>query len=578
MTGLVGIIGAGTTAELHRMAARMTHRGRLAHTWNPAPQVLYGLLGHGETSAGEGALALDASGNLYPGHAGLESTQAAAELLERQLRSDPRAALLGLRGSFALAYWDERDGSVLLATDRHGYKCLYFVQLPGRIAFASEYKALLALDDCPAEVDRAALQTYLLTLHCPSERALLMNVKRLCSARTARLYPGRCELQRYWVRERGDLGMGFADAARELRRRLEGALRGMTAGHSRAGITLSGGLDSVALLGLTRHVRPDLVIGTHTIGHGADDPEIIGAQHAAEHFQTEHHPVTFDAARIPGLLPGFVWSTEDLMGREETLLLQEITRELATRERLFIAGNGADLAFCGMPRHRLLWLRDRAPWPLRSALEELLVYTQTKRPPATLSGRLLRFVASRGDVPDAPRVPGEPFPEVKGDYTSLAACQRDTIAEWSFDYHERIDAELGLIMACPYSDADVMEFALQCPMDYLIDRRSQKRILRAAVADLLPPALVERRKRIQRLNHDAQLAEVIENFADSLHLDTALEQRQLVAPGYVRRLRRRGAGRAYSQGRMHMLWPLLCAEIWMRQFVDHRGASPPAHG
>lgn len=257
--------------------------------------------------------------------------------LVRRLREDAVGALLELRGSFALAFHDDRDDSVLLATDRHGYRPLYVVQLPGRIAFASEYKALLALADCPAEVDRDVLQTYLLTLHCPSDRALLRGVHRLCSARGARLTASGIEPLNYWVRRRGHSTLGFDAAARELRRRLENAVRDMTAGHGHAGLTLSGGLDSTALLGLVRHVRPGLSVSTHTIGHGPHDPEIVGAQEAAEHFRTDHHPVYFDSARIEALLPSLVWSSEDLMGREETLLQQVITRDLSRHTRLFIA-------------------------------------------------------------------------------------------------------------------------------------------------------------------------------------------------------------------------------------------------
>jgi glycosyltransferase involved in cell wall biosynthesis len=51
-----------------------------------------------------------------------------------------------------------------------------------------------------------------------------------------------------------------------------------------------------------------------------------------------------------------------------------------------------------MPRHRLLWLRDKAPLPLRRALDELFVYTQIKEPPRSIGGRLLQRLAFRKDI------------------------------------------------------------------------------------------------------------------------------------------------------------------------------------
>jgi hypothetical protein len=42
----------------------------------------------------------------------------------------------------------------------------------------------------------------------------------------------------------------------------------------------------------------------------------------------------------------------------------------------------------------------------------------------------------------------------------------------------------------------------------------------------------------------------------------------------VARLRRRPAGRPYSQERAYRLWSLLLTEIWSREFLDRRGAAP----
>ena len=573
MTGLVGIVGEGSLAELRSMADRMAYRGTHFTGWNPASQVFLGeLAAVPDTRIAQGPLALDSTGTLYPRRdSGTDDADPRARL-ERSLRIDIDAALLELRGNFSLAYWDEHDRSLVLACDRHCYKTLYFVELPGRVAFASDYKALLALEDCPAVVDRDTLQTYLLTLECPDDRSLLQHIRPLAASRVLRIGRGPLQPRRYWTRHRGDHGLDFDAAARELRRRLEAVIADMTAGHDRIGITLSGGLDSAALLGLVRKVRPELHVASYTIGHGPTDPEIIGAQEAASHFGTEHHPNYFSLAKLPELLPSFVWLTEDLMGREETLLQQVITREVAQRERAFMAGNGADLDFCGMPRHRLLWLRDKVPRPLRPALEELFVYTQVKTPPRSLLGRALVAMAFPTDRPEAPRVLDSASTQVQHDYTTLANYQRDTMADKPFCYHEPLDAACRLSMLAPFSAPEILDFALNCPVEQMIDRRQQKRVLRAAVADLLPPALTNRPKATQRLRHDWNLSDAVDTLARSLDLDTALHARGIVARGYVSRLRSRASGTAYSQARLHTLWPLICAEIWFRQFVDRRGA------
>ena len=187
MTGLVGIVGDGSLAELRTMAARMAYRGTHVNAWSPASGVYLAEVGNSTNLSAGGMLALDSTGALYPQPAGGEAAESPHERLARALSQNAEAALLELRGSFSLAFRDQRDGSVLLACDRHCYKTLYYVELPGRVAFASDYKALLALADCPAAVDRDTLQAYLLTLECPEDRALLQQVKPLAAARLLRI-------------------------------------------------------------------------------------------------------------------------------------------------------------------------------------------------------------------------------------------------------------------------------------------------------------------------------------------------------------------------------------------------------
>ena len=570
MGGLVGIIGDGSLAEVAAMAARMAYRGR-AHLWSPSHEVFLGEVDRGNAmvAQNEGCFAIDAPGD-----------SPARERIEADLARRGDAAIADLRGFFAIARWNPKEQTLLLACDRHGYKTLYIAELPGRIAFASDYKALLALTDLPARVDRDVLQAYLMSRSFSSERTLLATVKPIGGANLWTI--GRdltVHRKAYWEpRARGDSGRRtFGEATQELRRLLLWTMRRQLAGRRRIAIALSGGLDSVAVLALAKHVCPDIEIASYTIGHSAEDPEIVRAREAAEHFRTTHREFFLPPERVPPELERLVWLTEDLTGREEAVLQQVLAEEMAGRENEYLAGHGADADFAGMPRHRLMWLRDHAPPPVRGALNELFVYTQRRELPKSWLGRRLASFAYRGDTPQIPAVTGaKPLPGV--DCPSLADYCRSTIT-WldTMRFHEPVEAACDVTMITPFFDPTVVDFALGCPTSFLIDARQQKRILRAAVRELMPVQLSQRRKLIQRMKHDIRLSEVLDEFAGRLRLQSSLAERGLVSGDYLRSLQTRNAGAAYSSERLHILWALISAELWLRQFIDQRGADGGRH-
>src|SRR4029453_611843 len=100
-----------------------------------------------------------------------------------------------------------------------------------------------------------------------------------------------------------------------------------------------------------------------------------------------------------------------------------------------------------------------------------------------------------------------------------------------------------------------------------ISLREQKRLLRAAVAGLMPETMLTSRKTIQRLRADAPLSDAFDRIETEPALARSLADRKLLSQEYVWSLAERGEGGSISSERMHTLWALICAELWMRQFV-----------
>lgn len=71
------------------------------------------------------------------------------------------AAFSRFRGMWAIAFADSEQNQLILSRDRFGIKPLYFTEYNGKLAFASEIKALLKTNLMPAQVKREKLFEYL---------------------------------------------------------------------------------------------------------------------------------------------------------------------------------------------------------------------------------------------------------------------------------------------------------------------------------------------------------------------------------------------------------------------------------
>ena len=92
---------------------------------------------------------------------------------------DGAAMLSRLRGMFALAIWDDREKSLLLARDPLGIKPLYLATEGGCLRFASQVKALEAGGAISRETDPAGVAGFLLWGSVPEPLTIRRSVRAL---------------------------------------------------------------------------------------------------------------------------------------------------------------------------------------------------------------------------------------------------------------------------------------------------------------------------------------------------------------------------------------------------------------
>ena len=595
MAAIYGVIGDASRTELEAMADRLAHRGGFGAYWSPAPGVWLGMQSRELCGlATDGPLLFDGVLDNRWALATRRSTRALrpdpependALLLTELLESEGPDALALLAGPFAVAWWRSRERTLLLARDRIGYGPLHFtVDRAGRFLFASEYKALLALDTVDARPNRDAIQVLQSSKWTKPGETCLAGIYPVAPGTMLEVDAGRLAMKRYW---HIPVAVQHSDEERhaaELREVFLDTLHWQTRPYARVGVSLSGGLDSAVIAAGVRNVVGDKPLHTFTAGYGPDDREIANAAGIAETLGTHHHEIMLSPQDLPALLPEMVWHLEEPIGREDIAYLFVAARCAARHVDVMLAGFGFDGLFAGLPRHRLVDLANKIP-VARGPLEQFYDFTFRSVEPTTPAGRALKYAYFRGTDYPAPRVlgarplgPFAGFPRATAQPLTVF-LRRNLLMNPYQVAIEHLYSAVGVRMNAQHTNPAFIAAALSIPDRLKIRGMTQKYILRKACAGLLPQRSLAVGKSFNRMKHDLALCDVLDAMADDLLAPGAVAARGLFEPRYVAALRKRPAGRPYGRERIYRLWSLLLTELWSQLYLDRRGATlaePPS--
>jgi asparagine synthase (glutamine-hydrolysing) len=503
-----------------------------------------------------------------------------------------------LDGMFAFGLWDRRAEKLVLARDRAGKKPLLYRRMPdGGIAFASELHALLRAVPGPVpEPDFGAIDEYLTLQYVPSPRTAYRDVFKLEAAHVAVFEREREPVvRRYWRKPEGPETRGSEeDAARELRTLLEGAVRRRLVADVPVGAFLSGGIDSSAVVALMA-TQSGRRIQTFSVGFPhASDSELPWARLVAARYGTDHHEAVVgpDVAHVLHETVRHHGEPFADSSSVATYCLAQTTRERVT---VALSGDGSDETFAGYARYataQLGHVHDALPaaWQplyrgalslaLRAAAPHIAGYAQhlgdgeavrypyimcqfTAEEKERLYGPVMRDAMTNATT--------QRFTRVLEESRRSSRLGRLIDLDWGTYLPDDINAKVdvasmahALEVRCPFLDTEVVEFASRLPRRMLMRARG-KRILRRAVADLVPRAILTRRKRGFGLPLRRWMKEDLADTVRDVLLDDRARQRGLFRPEAVEALVRSIDRERNAPDR---LWTLLVLEVWFREFVD----------
>lgn len=285
-----------------------------------------------------------------------------------------RSCVHRFRGMFAFALWDTRTRTVWLVRDRIGIKPLYYTVRDGRLAFASEIKALLEDPRIPRRIDEEALYHYLTFLTTPAPSTLFAGIRKLAGGTWAvlDLDEGALRVERYWdvfddVRALD--GADESEIAERLLSELRTAVQLRKVSDVPVGVFLSGGIDSSTNAAL--FAEGGDAVHTFSIGYERDYPsyrnEFDFARMVADRIGAVHHERRLTQHDVLEIMPFLVHHQDEPIADPVCVPVYYVAR-LAREAGVIVCqvGEGSDELFLGYPdwlsKLRLQRLAD-APVP-----------------------------------------------------------------------------------------------------------------------------------------------------------------------------------------------------------------------
>jgi asparagine synthase (glutamine-hydrolysing) len=471
------------------------------------------------------------------------ATHCDTEVIVHLYEDEGQACLQRLNGQFAIALWDEQEQSLFLARDRVGVRPLFYTRANGRLGFASEIKALLAVPGVQAEPDPASLAEVFTYWSPLSPHTCFRGIHEVPPGHYLLAKGGEVSVCPYWQPMFDGACQGvdqpIGPYVEQLRELLLDATRIRLRADVPVGAYLSGGLDSSLIASFVRDLG---VTRLDTFSISFSDPrfdESTYQRQMAEALGTDHQVVYATHADIGDVFPDVVWHTETPLVRTAPapmFLLSKLVRD--RRYKVVLTGEGADEFLAGYDifkeaKIRRFWARQPTskfrPLLFRRLYPEIPVLATTGAAYLSAffgagledvghlhyshalrwrtSGRNVRFLsagvrqaAATASARDG-RVPVVPPESAAWDGLQLA--QYLEIATFLSPYllssqGDRPAMAHSVEGRFPFLDVRVMEFCNRLPSALKLRGLNEKYLLRQVGRRSLPAEIGERRKRPYR--------------------------------------------------------------------------------
>lgn len=425
-----------------------------------------------------------------------------------------------LDGMFAVSLYDSRKDRLYVARDKAGEKPLYYAYGNGWMCYGSELRSLMATGLIGRELDRDALNLFFTYTYIPSPYTIFKDVRKLRAGHYLCIGPdGSVQDRQYWdvtVKEQYAC-LSYEDAKAELRRLLNDSVKKRMDCDVPYGAFLSGGVDSGVVSALMAR-NSDRPVSTFTIGFEEKEYDESGnAKRVAEYLGTKHHEHILSYKESAGIAEKVIGHFDEPFADSSALPVYLVSEFASRYVKVVLTGDAGDEMFLGYDKYAVDYYLDRylrIPAAGRKMIEGLAGRLPDKTVISRKANKVIRnaymddFTRRRRlmqlafkdeelqklFVPEyRSRVPAE----LAGGYFEAAPLKESLARTQYMDIKMVLEGDMltkvdrmamchSLETRAPMLSSKIIDFACSIPLEYKLQGRDKKKILKEACGSLLP--------------------------------------------------------------------------------------------
>ena len=614
MCGISGFAGEGGREDLRRMSDSLFHRGPEESGESFVPHE-YGLgfrrlaiidlaTGSQPLANEDGSIISVFNGEIY-NYQELRQrisarhklhTSGDAEIIPHLYEEEGVDSFRHYNGMFAVAIWDRKKRTLILARDRFGKKPLYYMRMGKMVIFGSEVKAILAHSLAKRELDLESMHFYLTHEYVPAPQTIFKHIYKVMPG-TALSFSESGMREHCYYRPSFDVdrSITFPEALRRFDELLTDSVRLRMISDVPLGAFLSGGLDSSTVCYYMQKAL-DRPLQTFSIAFPeASFDESAYARRVARHLGTEHHESTFDSAVMLGLLEELGPLADEPLGDAALFPNYALAKFTKRRVTVAVGGDAGDELLMGYPTFqaaRLARWYAKLPEGLRkSSIEPFIERLPTSFSHISLDYRLKRFVLGIREAPHRRNLlwigsftPEEKkallSPEVRSELKDVndfrfvdALSNRSLTEEYLTTYladdilmlKDRASMYTALELRAPLLDYRVVDFANSLPDEFKMRGFTTKYLLKKLMAGRLPQHIINRRKKGFGVPIADWLRGPLQPFMEELLSKERIRSQGLFNERYVEQLKSEHL--SGKKDNHKPLWTLLMFEWWHQNWI-----------